>query len=121
MKGPATYYWDKIAWEKVREDFWRKFLSGEKVTVAQLRLFKGAKVGMHKHHHEQVSFVIEGSIKFVLEDNSEKIVMQGGVFIIPSNIGHAAEALEDSLVLDIFSPPREDWIKGDDSYLRKHD
>ncbi|MCS6769433.1 MAG: cupin domain-containing protein [Candidatus Caldarchaeum sp.] len=111
--------WENIPWEKLRDDVWRRAVFGEKMTVAQLRLLKGAKVAMHSHIHEQTAYVVEGKVKFVFEDRLEQVVEGGGVIVIPSNLGHAAEALEDSLVVDVFAPPREDWIKGDDSYLRK--
>ncbi|MEM2236761.1 MAG: cupin domain-containing protein [Candidatus Caldarchaeum sp.] len=111
--------WDDIPWEKLREDVWRRIVVGERVMLAQFRISKGARVPMHKHHNEQVSYVLTGAMKFTLEDGTEHLVREGCVFVIPSNVGHAAEAVEDSFVVDVFSPPREDWLRGEDAYLRK--
>ncbi|MEM1936587.1 MAG: cupin domain-containing protein [Candidatus Caldarchaeum sp.] len=116
---PRHVKWDEVDWERVRSDVWRRVVFGEKMTVAQMRLLKGARVAMHKHHNEQVAYVLEGRVKFVFEGGFERVVDAGGVMVIPPNVEHAAEALEDSLVADIFAPPREDWLKGEDAYLKK--
>ncbi|MEM1949469.1 MAG: cupin domain-containing protein [Candidatus Caldarchaeum sp.] len=116
---PRHVKWDEVAWEKVRSDVWRRVVFGEKMTVAQMRLLKGAGVVMHRHHNEQVSYVLDGRVKFVFEGGFERVVEAGGVMVIPSNVEHAAEALEDSLVVDVFAPPRDDWLRGEDAYLKK--
>ncbi len=110
---------DEVPWEQVREGVFRRFVAGEMVMVAQFRLLKGAKVPMHSHHNEQLSYVFEGVLKFILEDGDEQVVKKGEILVIPSNLAHAAEAVEDSFVMDVFAPPREDWFRGENSYLRK--
>lgn len=85
--------------------------------LARIVLKKDAHVPMHQHFHEQVSHVVEGALKFVLEEG-EVIVRAGDILFIPPNAPHEVFALEDSVALDIFNPPRQDWIDGDDAYLR---
>ncbi len=88
------------------------------MTVARLYLRKGSSVPEHSHHNEQISMIEQGSLKFVIA-GQETVVKAGQVLRIPPNVPHSAEALEDSVAVDLFSPPREDWIRGDDAYLRK--
>jgi len=86
--------------------------------VARVLLRKGARVPQHSHHNEQVSYVLDGVMKFFL-DNREVIVSAGEVLCIPPNMPHEAIALEDTVDVDIFNPPRQDWIDKDDAYLRQ--
>jgi quercetin dioxygenase-like cupin family protein len=88
------------------------------MTVARLDIRKGCSVPEHSHHNEQISMIEQGSMRFVL-GGVEKIVRAGEVLQIPPHVPHSAEALEDCIAVDLFSPPREDWIRGDDAYLRK--
>ncbi len=118
MSKVRTIGWDDLEWERVRDDFLRKIVSGEKVMVAKLLLKKGAHVQLHRHENEQLTVVLEGNIRFWFDDNTELVAKTGEVVIIPSNVGHAAEALEDTVTFDIFAPPREDWLTGRDHYLR---
>jgi quercetin dioxygenase-like cupin family protein len=88
---------------------------------ARLELKKGCVVPRHRHHNEQISYITQGALRFVLgeEDASvEKIVREGEILIIPGNLPHSAEALEDTVDFDIFAPPRQDWLANDDAYLR---
>jgi quercetin dioxygenase-like cupin family protein len=85
--------------------------------LARIVLKKGARVPTHHHFHEQISHVVEGALKFVLE-GSEVAVRAGEILAIPPDAPHEVVALEDSVALDIFNPPRQDWIDGDDAYLR---
>jgi quercetin dioxygenase-like cupin family protein len=85
--------------------------------LARLVLRKGAYVPLHQHFNEQVSHVVAGSLKFVLE-GKEVTVRAGEILCIPPSVPHEVTALEDSVALDIFTPPRQDWIDGDDAYLR---
>ncbi|MCS6783889.1 MAG: cupin domain-containing protein [Candidatus Caldarchaeum sp.] len=110
---------ENMPWEIVRDDFRRRIVTGEKLMVAQLSISKGGKVAMHKHVHEQFTVVLEGSIKFVFETGLEFVAQKGEIVVIPSNVGHAAEAIEDTITFDIFAPPREDWLTGRDDYLRQ--
>ena len=96
----------------------RQFVAGERSMLARIILRKGSIVPQHSHENEQIAYVLEGALKFVIE-GKELIVRSGEILIIPSNLPHSAEALEDTVDLDIFCPPREDWIRGTDAYLRK--
>jgi quercetin dioxygenase-like cupin family protein len=88
--------------------------------VASVELERGCVVPRHAHVHEQISYVLDGCLRLVVGDAGAESyeVRTGEVVVIPSNVPHAAEALEDTRVLDVFSPPREDWLNGTDSYLR---
>jgi quercetin dioxygenase-like cupin family protein len=95
----------------------RRVIHGDTMTVARLRLAKGAVVPIHSHLNEQISIIESGCLRFVI-DGEEKIVYPGETVVIPPEAPHMVEALEDSLATDLFSPIREDWIRGDDAYLR---
>ena len=88
------------------------------MTVARLVLAKGALVPRHEHPNEQITNVLEGRLRFVIGDE-EQIVPAGATVLIPGNVPHEVEAVEDSIALDVFSPVREDWVRGDDAYLRR--
>jgi len=113
----------RLAWESVKKEvmndkLWRKVVSGEKAMVAQLGLSKDCVVPLHHHESEQISVVLQGAMKFELEGR-ELIVRGGEVLVIPSNLPHSALAIEDSTVIEVFSPIRHDWLNGTDNYLRK--
>lgn len=110
--------WDKVELEKLSPTITRQMLNGQHTTVARIWLAKGAVVPRHQHDSEQFSLILSGALKFFF-DAGERIVRGGEMIFIPSNVPHAAEALEDTVDLDIFSPRREDWIRKDDAYLRK--
>ena len=110
--------WESVKKEQMNDKFWRKVVSGERATVAQLGLSQGCVVPLHQHESEQVSMVMQGAMKFTLEGR-EVTVRAGEVLVIPSNLPHNAVALEDSRVIEVFSPIRHDWLNGTDSYLRK--
>jgi quercetin dioxygenase-like cupin family protein len=114
------YTWDSIPLEVMSEVISRKVISGQKAMVAQVFLKKDAVVPEHQHESEQITYILEGALKFELEGR-EVIVRQGEVLLIPSNVPHRAVALEDTLDLDIFSPIRTDWLTKDDAYLRRGD
>ena len=96
----------------------RQFVSAEKAMLARILLRKGCIVPLHHHENEQISYILEGALLFTLEGR-EIIVRAGEVLVIPPNVPHSAEALEDTIDLDVFTPPRQDWISGTDAYLRK--
>ena len=96
----------------------RQFVAGDRSMLARIILRKGSIVPLHSHDNEQITYVLEGALKFLIE-GKELIVRSGEILVIPSNLPHSAEALEDTVDLDIFCPPREDWIRGTDAYLRK--
>ena len=104
--------------EQLNDKLSRQMISGENATIAQLLLKKGAVVPRHSHMNEQYSWIISGALKFVF-DNREILVGAGEILLIPANLAHSAVALEDTVDVDIFAPRREDWIRKEDSYLRK--
>jgi unsaturated pyranuronate lyase len=112
------YTWDSVPLEVMSEVISRRVISGQKAMVAQVFLKKDAVVPEHRHESEQITYILEGALKFELEGH-EVIVRQGEVLHIPSNVPHRAVALEDTLDLDIFSPIRTDWLSKDDAYLRR--
>src|SRR5215467_3141833 len=112
------YIWDDMEKEVLSPTIARKIVSGDKAMVAQVFLAKGAIVPEHYHESEQITYILEGALKFEIE-GKEIVVGKGEVLRIPSNVPHRAVALEDTLDLDIFSPIRHDWIKKDDAYLRR--
>ncbi len=96
----------------------RQYVVGTNTMLARLVLKKGAHVPLHNHMNEQISHVVEGKLEFLLEGKSVT-VRAGEVLCIPPHVPHAVNAMEDSVALDIFNPPRQDWIDGDDAYLRE--
>jgi quercetin dioxygenase-like cupin family protein len=110
--------WDKIELERLSSTITRQMLNGEHTTVARIVLLKGAVVPRHSHLSEQFSLILSGALRFFFDDR-ELVIRAGEMLFIPSNVPHAAEALEDTVDLDVFSPRREDWIRKDDAYLRK--
>jgi quercetin dioxygenase-like cupin family protein len=97
----------------------RQFVHGERAMLARLVLRKGAIVPEHSHENEQITYILEGALHFTMGDGQVITVRAGEVLVIPSNMPHKAEALEDTIDLDVFAPPRADWIAGTDAYLRK--
>ena len=112
------YTWDEMEKEVMNDKLARRFVTGEKVMLARLFFKKGALVPTHQHESEQISYILEGALLFRLE-GKEVTVGKGQVLLIPSNVPHSAEALEDTLDLDVFSPIRQDWIDKNDAYLRR--
>jgi quercetin dioxygenase-like cupin family protein len=96
----------------------RQFVSGDKGMLARLVVRAGCVVPLHSHENEQITYVLEGALKFSLPE-TEVIVRAGEILVIPANVPHSAEALEDTVDFDVFCPPRADWISGSDAYLRK--
>jgi quercetin dioxygenase-like cupin family protein len=113
-----VYDWNAMPEERLNPLVTRRVVHTERMTIAKLRLSKGALVPMHHHENEQVTMMDEGALKFEM-DGREIVVRAGESLVIPSNVPHRVEALEDSIATDLFTPPRQDWISGDDAYLRK--
>ena len=116
------YNWATIAREEMNPKTVRQAVHTERMTIARVLLRKGAVVSMHQHENEQVTMMRSGALKFVFggrEAGQEIIVREGDVLVIPPNVPHMVEALEDSMATDLFAGRREDWISGDDAYLRK--
>ena len=117
----ATFYrWSDMPIEQVSESLGRRLITGERMMLAHVYLKAGSIVPKHQHENEQLTYILEGALKFWLgEDQSEEVIVRAGeVLHIPSNLPHKAEALEDTLDVDVFSPPREDWLDKSDAYLR---
>ena len=110
--------WEQVETEKLSKTITRQMLNGEHTTVARILLARGAFVPRHTHVSEQFSLILSGALKFIFDDR-EVVVHAGEILFIPGDVAHAAEALEDTVDLDIFAPRREDWIRKDDAYLRK--
>ena len=113
----TKYRWENVAEEQLNPLLSRKVLTGDRVMIAEMILKKGCVVPPHHHEHEQVSYVVKGKLRFEIS-GKEVLLESGEVLHIPSNVVHSAIALEDTLDLDIFSPPRQDWLDGNDDYLR---
>ena len=116
----AFYHWTDVPQEQVKPDLSRRLVTGERIMLANVELETGCVVPQHAHVHEQVSYVLEGWLRLTIgEDGGEVYDLRAGdVVTIPSNVPHAAQALEHTRVLDVFSPPREDWLNRTDAYLR---
>ena len=113
------FRWEEMEMERVTDLIHRRVISGEQAMVAHIYLKKGAVVPMHSHHNEQVTYLLEGRLKFWIgEEEDEMVLGAGEVLHIPPHVPHAAEALEDCLDVDVFAPPRQDWLDGTDDYLR---
>ena len=120
-KECTFYRWDSMEKERVSDTLERRLITGDRMMLAHVYLKKGCIVPKHSHENEQLTYVLEGALKFWLgEDGSEEITVHGGeVLLIPSNVPHKAEALEETLDVDVFSPPRQDWQDKPDDYLRR--
>jgi len=121
VKQGTHYTWDRIPKERMTAQIERRFVHGERAMVAQVFLKKGAIVQAHTHESEQITYILEGALRLWLGTNGEQevTVRAGEILTIPSNVPHRAEALEDTLDVDVFSPPRQDWIDKTDDYLRR--
>jgi quercetin dioxygenase-like cupin family protein len=116
-KAGVHYKWSEVAAEQLNPLITRQMIHTETMTIARIAVGKGAMVPEHSHANEQVSTIESGSARFVLA-GVETIMHAGETMHIPAHVPHWVEALEDSVVVDLFSPRREDWIRGDDAYLR---
>ena len=121
-KNEVTFYrWADMPKEKVSETLERRLVTGERMMLAHVYLKKGCLVPQHSHDNEQITYILEGALHFWIgpDKDHEVIVRAGEVLHIPSNLPHEALALEDTLDVDVFSPPRQDWLDRTDAYLRK--
>jgi unsaturated pyranuronate lyase len=117
-KQPTYHRWSEIALEPLNPKLDRQFIVGEQMMLARVLLKKGCVVPMHQHENEQITYILEGALHFKI-GGEEVTVRAGEVLCIPPNVPHQAEALEDTVDLDVFNPPRQDWIDKSDAYLRK--
>jgi quercetin dioxygenase-like cupin family protein len=109
--------WHTIPLEALNPLLQRQFVVGQEIMLARVLLKKGCIVPEHSHHNEQVTYILDGALRFWI-DGKEITVHAGEVLCIPANMPHKAEALEDTVDLDVFTPPRADWINRSDQYLR---
>jgi quercetin dioxygenase-like cupin family protein len=116
----TLYRWDDLPRETLNSHIDRRLITGTNMMIAHVYLKKGGVVPVHSHHNEQLSYVLEGALRFLLgaQQDEEVIVRAGEVLTVPPHLPHSAEALEDTLDVDIFNPPRQDWLDGSDQYLR---
>ena len=120
--GDVTFYhWEDMPKEKVSPMLERRLITGERTMLAHVYLKKGCVVPRHQHENEQLTYILEGGLKFWIgEDEKDVVIIKPGeVLHIPSMVWHKAEAIEDTLDVDIFTPPRQDWLEKTDTYLRR--
>lgn len=118
MADAVLHRWDDIPDKQLAPGVRRRFLTADRVTIARFSLARGAVVPVHDHDHEQVSYVVSGALKFQV-DGKETIVRGGEALQIPSWAKHGVTALEDTQVIDVFSPVRQDWLDGTDTYFTR--
>jgi len=117
----ATHYrWEDLPKEKLTEFLDRRIITGNQAMLTHVYMKKGCVVPLHHHQNEQLTYVLEGALKLWVGDKEEEehLIRPGEVLVIPGNVPHRAEALEDTLDVDVFSPPRQDWLDKTDHYLR---
>jgi quercetin dioxygenase-like cupin family protein len=114
---PSYHRWNDIELEKLNPLLDRQFVVGNEIMLARVLLKKGCVVPMHSHVNEQLTYILEGALKFTIAGR-EIVVGAGEVLCIPPNVPHEAVALEDTVDLDVFNPPRQDWMDKSDAYLR---
>lgn len=117
---PVRHFsWEEMPREEVTAEIGRKLITGQRMMMAHVYLEEGSVVPTHAHDNEQLTYILEGALHFWIgEDGDREVVVRAGeVLHIPSNVPHRARALEDTLDLDVFSPPRQDWLDGTDAYF----
>jgi quercetin dioxygenase-like cupin family protein len=120
MAELAKYRWDDMPREDLSAGLTRRLVTGDQVMIAHVYFTKGTEVPRHRHHNEQLTYILEGTLQFFFGEDDEEThtVHAGEVLVIPSDLPHRAVALEDTLDVDVFAPPRQDWLDGTDTYLR---
>ncbi len=118
--GAIHYVWDDMPKESLNSLLARRIISTERMMLAHVYLEKGCDVPRHSHENEQLTYILSGELRFWLGDEDREVidVAAGEVLHIPSNVTHQAEALQTTLDVDIFCPPRQDWLDQSDAYLR---
>ncbi len=119
-RAAKWYRWDEVPREELHERLSRRVITGDQVMLAHVYLKQGCVVPKHSHENEQFTYILEGALRFLVgEEADEMVVRAGEVLHLPANVPHEAHALEDTLDVDIFYPPREDWLNKTDAYLRQ--
>ncbi len=121
VSAVTHHRWSDLPAEPLKGTITRRLVTGERIMIAHVYFKKGDDVPRHFHENEQVTYILEGALQFWFGDADERelTVRAGEVIVIPSNLPHRALALEDTLDVDIFNPPRQDWLAGTDAYLRR--
>lgn len=121
LRQVQWYRWDDMPREQVSDQLDRRLITGDRMMLSHVYLKKGCIVPQHSHDNEQLTYILEGALHFWIgNDGEEEVTVKAGeVLVIPSNVKHKAEALEDTLDVDVFCPPREDWLNKTDDYLRQ--
>jgi quercetin dioxygenase-like cupin family protein len=119
--SPQFFRWSDMPRERVTDLLERRLITGERMMLAHVYLKKGCIVPQHAHENEQLTYVLEGWLRLWVGADLSQVfdVKAGEVLAIPSNVPHKAEAMEDTLDVDVFSPPRQDWLAKTDDYLRR--
>jgi len=119
--GVAHYRWEELPAERLKGTISRRLITSERMMISHVYFKKGDDVPRHSHENEQLTYILEGALHFwVGEDGTQEITVRAGeVLVIPSGVPHRALALEDTLDVDVFCPPRQDWLTGTDAYLRR--
>jgi quercetin dioxygenase-like cupin family protein len=117
QRDVTTYRWDDIPEEHLNDLLTRKVITGDRTMIAHIFLKKGCVVPAHSHDNEQMTYIIKGALRFTI-NGREILLSEGEVMHIPSNVVHAAVAVEDTVDMDVFAPPRQEWIDKTDAYLR---
>jgi unsaturated pyranuronate lyase len=120
-QNAVHYRWDDLPRESLNAQIGRRLITGERMMLAHVYLERGAIVLLHSHDNEQLTYILEGILRFTLGENEDQTVdvAAGEVLHIPPHLPHKAVALERTLDVDIFCPPRADWLDGSDAYLRE--
>jgi quercetin dioxygenase-like cupin family protein len=123
MSKPLARFvrWSDLPAEPMKGTITRKFVSTDRLMIAHVMLKKGDVVPRHAHENEQITYILSGALQLWIGANDEQteVVRAGELLVIPSNVPHRALALEDTLDVDVFNPPRQDWLQGTDAYLRR--
>ena len=125
MPAATKHTWESTPLEELSPLISRRLIHSDRQMIAQVLLKKGAIVPAHDHHNEQFTYILSGALRFWLDEHADAPgetfvdVHAGEVLVIPGGTRHRAEALEDTLDLDVFNPPRADWLDGSDAYLRE--
>ena len=121
MSQTTLYRWEDMPKEQITDQLSRRLVTGDRMMLAHVYLDKGCIVPQHSHDNEQITYILSGTLRFWIGENGDEVVdvRAGEVLHIPSGVLHKAEALEDTLDVEIFSPPRQDWLDKTDDYLRQ--
>lgn len=114
----TLHHWEALPGQEVAPGITRRYLTASRVTIAKFALARGSVVPAHAHENEQVSYILSGALQFHI-GGQDIVVRAGGVLQIPSWVEHGVTVLEDSEALDVFSPVRQDWVDGTDTYFKK--